>query len=246
MCFFMLVLSCGQESNYEEHKSFAETLEFAHKKDEFLSKDIIEFDLLLKFRGKERLNGTLALTTDSQKGVITEKNGDQLYYDGDQVFYKYRDSLDSEKIRFKAYTWSYFFLFPYKLSDPGVIWSDYENKLLNEKSYDVEKLSFEEGTGDSPDDWYITYADTATNLVYATAYIVTYTKSQTKAEEDPHAIVYEDYKEVDEVPLSHRWTFWEWRDGVLSNQIGEATLSNFKFLDKEERSFEVPNGYVEI
>lgn len=246
------LVSCNNQESQESGdaqespKTFAEKLEMAHSKEAFLKHDIIEFDLLLKFRGKERLNGRLTLTTDSQSGIIREKNGDEIYFNGDKVFYKDRDSLNTEKIRFKAFTWSYFFLFPYKLTDPGVNWSEYENKSLDDKNFKVEKMTFDPGTGDSPDDWYITYADPATDLVHAAAYIVTYTKSQDEAEEDPHAIVYEDYKQVDGIPLSHYWTFWGWNDGVLNKQLGEATLSNFKFLKANERSFEAPLSFKEI
>ena len=239
----ILIISCNSD---KAATTFTDHIETAHQKTSFLEKVIVEFDLLLKFNGQERLNGTFTLSTNSENGIIEEKNGDELYYLKDQVFYKDRDSLNLDKLRFKAYTWSYFFLFPYKLTDPGVNWEDYENKKLTDQDYLVKKMTFKKGTGDSPDDWYIVYADSVSHLIHASAYIVTYTKSQSEAEEDPHAIVYEDYKEIDGVPIAHKWTFWEWRDGQLNKQLGEAILSNFSFLNKEDRSFAIPDGFKEI
>lgn len=242
----LFLFSCGEATENTTPQTFTEKLESAHHKTDFLANDIIQFDMVLKFRGTERLNGTLILNTSSENGIIREKNGDEIIFKKDKVYYKDRDSLNAESVRFKAYTWPYFFLYPYKLTDPGTKWEDYSNKHLNDDLYLAEKLSFESGTGDSPDDWYVTYADTSTHLVYAAAYIVTFGASQDEAEEDPHAIVYENYKDVNGIPLSHSWTFWAWRDGQLTEQLGEAELSNFSFKTASEVSFDVPDGYAEI
>lgn len=246
LSFFLvgtLFVSCTTE---DASASFTDRVETAHAKSDFLEKDIIEFDLLLIFNGQERLNGTLTLSTDSRKGLIAEKNGDQLFFDGDQVFYKDRDSLQTDKLRFKAFTWPYFFLFPYKLTDDGTYWEDYSNKKLNEDTYEVEQLTFGDDIGDSPEDWYITYSDTTTHLIHAAAYIVTYSKSQEDAEEDPHAIVYKDYQEIDGIPIAHQWTFWGWRDGLLTEQLGEATISSVSFLNASERDLTTPKGFKKL
>jgi hypothetical protein len=46
----------------------------------------------------------------------------------------------------------------------------------------AKKLSFESGTGDAPDDWYVVYADKATNLIEK-LHIVT--KMSEEAEKKP-------------------------------------------------------------
>jgi hypothetical protein len=57
------------------------------------------------------------------------------------------------------------FPFPHKLSDPGTIWNEYDNKEKDATNYLTEKLTFKSGTGDAPDDWYVVYADKKTNLL---------------------------------------------------------------------------------
>lgn len=242
--FCVLATFCGADK--EEQESFASLVESAHHKESFIAKDVVVFDLILTFGGNERLNGQISLSTDSRMGKIVENNGDQLYYEDDRVFYKDRDSLDVEKVRFKAYTWSYFFLMPFKLTDPGTVWEDYSPKTLNDDTYKAEKLMFKSEVGDSPDDWYIVYADTNDYRMYAAAYIVTYSKSKEDAEVDPHAIVYENYTKIDGIPFAQKWTFWEWRDGVLTKQLGEAQLSNFQFKSASEVSFTAPDHFKEI
>ncbi|MEZ4883355.1 MAG: DUF6503 family protein [Chitinophagales bacterium] len=225
---------------------FVEKVEKAHNRYGFLSKTAIQFDILLMFGGKERMNGKMTLLTNSSKGLIELQNGDKMYYVNDKVYYS-PDIENEKRVRFNAYTWSYFFLFPFKLSDEGTVWSDYEPKTMNDKSYLVHKLTFKAGTGDAPDDWYVVYADEEKHLIDVAAYIVTANKTQAEAEEDPHAIIYKNYKEVSGVPIATNWEFWGWttKDG-LTEQLGEATLSNLKFVEVEDNLFEAPEGFKEI
>lgn len=215
-------------------------VENAHKLADFQGKSNISFDIELTFGGSKRLNGTITLSTDSRKGKIINEDKSEIIYSDNKVFTS-SPEMNQKSARFSAYTWPYFFLFPYKLSDDGTIWNSFENQSLNGTDYDTQKLTFESGTGDAPDDWYILYADTQTNLTRFAAYIVTAGgSSQEEAEEDPHAIEYLDYKLIDGIPISHEWKFWAWRteDG-LTDQLGFAKISNVKFLKVEDDFYSI-------
>lgn len=222
-------------------------IEEAHSKQDFLANDVVQFDIVLEFGGTERLNGTMTLATNSTAGRISHKNGKELYYNQDKVFAS-PETENTGGARFAAYTWSYFFLFPYKLSDPGTNWSEVSEVNLNGDIYNSQKLTFGEGIGDAPDDWYITYSDPETNLMEVAAYIVTAGGTAVEeAEEDPHAISYHDYKDVGGTALAHSWKFWEWRkDSGLTRQLGNAELNNFKFMDSEEADLSPPENFIII
>ncbi|MEO9533994.1 MAG: hypothetical protein ABJG68_03280 [Crocinitomicaceae bacterium] len=247
-----ILMSCGSgqptesiEEDSSEKLDYPSSIEKAHSKAEFLENESISFDFLLMFRGSVRIDGSMTLATNSSKGILF-KGDDKIMYDGGQVFYS-PSIEDSSKVRFDAYTWSYFFLFPYKLNDEGTVWKDYPKDSLNNELYEAQKLTFESGTGDAPDDWYITYAHPDSKLLHAAAYIVTYSKDKEKAEEDPHAIVYKDYKEVNGISIAHAWEFYGWRDSRgLTEQLGSATLSNFKFHKNGEVDYSVPQDFKEI
>lgn len=226
-------------------ETFSEKVETAHHKTDFLEHAAIQFDLQLFFGGTERLNGTLTLSTDSRQGLIATKDGKKIYYQYDKVFFA-PETTNVKGTRFSAYTWSYFFLLPYKLNDGGTVWSDYPDKTLNGEPYLTGKLSFTPGTGDAPDDWYIVYADTETLLTEVAAYIVTAGKSQAEAEEDPHAIQYLDYQKVDGIPIATQWKFWGWQaDQGLTDQLGEATISNISFVEPAADFFTPPADFIE-
>lgn len=230
--------------------SYVAQLEKAHNKADFVQKKVIQFDLMLSFGGRERFNGTITALTNSTQARLDGADGNRILYKDDVVYAPAALATEERKAgtRFGAYTWVYFFLFPYKLSDPGTNWADYPTDELNGTTYDAQKLTFEAGTGDDPNDWYITYARPDDHLIEVAAYIVTAGgTSQAEAEEDPHAVKYSDYKLVDGIPIAHQWSFWGWRtEAGLTDQLGEATISNVRFLEEAPALFEVPEGHQSL
>ena len=231
----------GDSSNDSAHESntvtFAKLVQSAHSKDSFLKKETIQFNLKLFFGGNERLNGKISLSTDGTMGKYEMLDGSELIFRHDSVFIS-ENYPKPESARFAAYTWSYFFLMPYKLDDPGTIWSAYEDTLLNGKTFKTAKLNFEAGTGDAPDDWYIVYADPNSMLMNTAAYIVTAGKSKDEAEKDPHAIQYSEYADIHGIPIAQRWDFYAWRaDSGLTDTLGYAILENIKFDSHDESKF---------
>lgn len=222
------------------------SIEKAHQKNAFLKNDIIQFDLFLKFGNKEMVNATFTFNTNSSKGIIENKDGSKIYIHNNKVFYS-PNYKNIKSIRFDAYTWSYFFLFPYKLSDAGTKWSEFGEGNSNNKTFNTQKLSFTPDTGDAPDDWYCVYSDKESNLINTAAYIVTYKKSIEKAESNPHAIKYDGYANINGIPIATKWSFWNWnKANGISSQIGEATISNIQFLSRKDVSFDIPENFIEI
>ena len=233
-------------NNSMEKSNSIEAIETAHKKEDFLKQKGIQFDIKLIFGGKERLTGRMTLLTNSSKGLIELKDSSMIYFDNQKVYSS--PALKNKKgIRFDAYTWSYFFLFPYKLSDPGTIWANTEEKQLNGETYNAHKLTFESNVGDAPDDWYLVYADPNSGIINYSAYIVTANKSVEKAEEDPHAIEYLNYSEIDGIPLAHEWKFWGWRaQEGLTKELGSGVISNIQFINDTELLKTVPKHLIEV
>jgi hypothetical protein len=239
--YTMLVFT-GCKSN-EKQETFTQKIEEAHQKEKFSAKQAIQYDFKLEFGGKERMDAQFTILTNSSQGLIEYKNGAKIIFDQDKV--SYSPNIPNEKgVRFDAFTWEYFFLFPYKLSDPGTKWTTYDNKESDQDKYLSQKLSFESGIGDAPDDWYVVYADKATNLIEKAAYIVTANGTKEEAEKNPHAIQYLEYKDVDGIAIATKWIFWEWKEGAgLSNNIGNATLTNIKFVSANDVTFKIDPSF---
>ena len=256
---FLLVISCKQNTSEKNIPvepdngigdgatpppvlSFSENIEEAHNKAAFMTRKAISFDILLKFGGNTRLDGKVSMTTNSSKVRLDKSDGTSIIYDGKEVYIT-PATAKAESARFDIFTWQYFFAMPFKLTDSGTVWERQGPQILDSLQYETARLSFEPNVGDSPDDWYIIYKDPETNRLKAAAYIVTFSKEREKAEEDPHAIVYSNYKTYENVALATNWSFHNWHEeNGLGDKLGEATLSNFKFFEPEEGYFEAPDN----
>lgn len=249
----LLIVSCKKEKAPAETKqlepkpierTFAQKIEATHMKASFLSKEAIQFDAYIEFGGKETFNANVTISTTSDIAKIIYKNGDEIYVNKENIFVS--PSLkDNPGVRFHAYTWNYFFLFPYKLSDNGTKWNDDFKTKETKNIFTTAKLSFEANIGDAPDDWYIVYANKKSNLLEHVAYIVTVNKSTEAAEADPHAIKYLDYTKINGIPFATNWEFYGWNiEQGLTDKIGVAKITNIKFLDDFRKNFSVPENFI--
>lgn len=216
-----------------------------HNIKEFYEKDVISFEIQLIFNGSERLNATIYSRTNSSKVKVEKAEGTVVLFDGEDVFIT-PDSAFYEGARFDALTWSYFALAPFKFADEGTEWGEANKMPLREETDQMQsiKLSFENGVGDAPDDWYQVYVNPETGLLEAMAYIVTFGDTpKEEAEKNPHAITYSDYQPVQGAILSGKWKFHNWsKEAGLGEQIGEATITNIQFIEETEDLFTLGTG----
>ncbi len=227
---------------------YARSIEGAHKKDNFSKHKAVSFNANIIFGGKQHLEGKVTMLTSSGKIRIDKKDQSKIIYNGEKVFLCPKNA--SEKgARFDIFTWTYFFGLPYKLNDPGTNLVPEDSRSLDGVDHNTARLTFENGTGDAPDDWYILYTDQKDNSLQAAAYIVTYGSGAdiSKAEADPHAIRYKDFKIIDGVPFATKWEFYGWTsEKGMTDKLGEATITDITFLDEEGTIFETPDNAKEI
>lgn len=224
-------------------EAFKENIASAHHKMEFLTHPAIAFDLDLNFNGKDRFDARITMLTNSAKIHMDKPNGSSLIFTGKNAYLSPKTAID-ENARFNMFTWPYFFALPYKLDDHGAKLEYSGKKQLEGEDRETYKLTFANGTGNTPDDWYIIYLNTD-RTIHAAAYIVTFGgKEQATAEKDPHCIVYGDYKKVQGVPIATSWKFYNWSEteGLLGETIGEGTLTNINFTDPGANLFTKPES----
>jgi len=214
-----------------DRSDFSSKVEDAHNIEAFKKHEALAFDIVVAFGGNEYINGRMTLSTDSRKGLIDLADGSQIYYT-DSLVYHSKNHKAPAGVRFHAYTWSYFFLLPYKLKDGGANLVAYSHNSLNGKAFNTQKLTFAPNIGDAPDDWYVLYANKENYLLEYAAYIVTAHASKAEAEKDPHAIQYSDFETIDGVPYAKDWSFWGWNENQgITNQLGIGSIRNIELTD---------------
>ena len=189
------------------------------------------------------MEGTFIIETGSKRRVKAfMADGTVLIFDGESAWVSPQSS-GVRRARFHLLTWPWFFTVPFKLIDPGSRLAALGQRKLQGKTYLAANQTFEKNTGDTPDDWYIHYRDPENNRLAATAYIVTYGKSIEAAEEEPHAILYDSFVNIDGVTFSTSWTFWLWSEenGIYGVPLFKAEVSNIEFVPLQPGLFEKPS-----
>ncbi len=265
LLFSVLLLSCNQNKETSNRNSihvepdsaidireispseaFAESIQKAHNKEDWDKENVVSFKINLKMGGVERLNAHIFSSTNSSRIRIDKNDGSSLYYDGSQVYQSPADA-PTESTRFDMFTWQYFFALPFKLRDEGTNWELLEEETVKGLTFNKARLTFDNNIGDAPDDWYVIYQEPKSKMLYAAAYIVTLNNEKEKAEEEPHAIIYHNYRLFNGIPLATRWTFHNWsRENGFGDQIGEAEISDIQFNTPKKGLFEVPENAKKI
>lgn len=225
---------------------FASALEKAHNLKTWRQKDVFQFDIKLQKGGKELFTATVTMETKGARSRMDIKNGPTLVFDGKKAWVASKTG-QFPGARFHLLTWTYFMAAPFKLQDPGSKLVPQSDQALLGKKYKTARLTFEDGVGDSPEDWYVVYKDPSKQQLAALAYIVTYGQSKEKASQAPHVLVYEEPVEVEGVSLTKRWRIYDWsaKKGAFGKALYDIALSKMRFVDAKTVSFKKPAGAKE-
>jgi hypothetical protein len=115
--------------------------------------------------------------------------------------------------RFLALLNYYFANLPWLTMDPGVNLNGLGTASLwdDPVEYITLRMTFDEGVGDTPDDYYVLHIDPKTKMLKATTYIVTYggvlPEGVTRSPE--HILVYDSWADVDGLKVPTHFTIYQ-------------------------------------
>ncbi len=141
------------------------------------------------------------------------------------------DTLKQPNPRFWATTGYYFESIPFILADPGLVYEALLPEELDGEMYDMVKVSYNAGIGDSPGDHYILYIDQETSIVHAIRYTVTFGRGRADVDAPLRETLfyYEDYTDVDGLKVARRFRGFNVLDGVVKDFKNEAWAGEFSF-----------------
>ncbi len=209
----------------------------------------VEYDLTWKSAKGERQDHQL-FNLQTRAGLITSHKY-TLGHDGSEVWIKPGlDALGGIPPRFYMNTPFYFFGMPFVFGDPGAKQDSLGTKKFQGADYEAVKITFAKGAGDTPDDYYVAYIDPKTAQLKIVYYVVTYPamrKGRAVEELEPHAIVFQDWQEVDGLLVPKDAPFYKWTgDAIEGEPLGRLTFSKVRFLKKapEAAKFRKPADAV--
>ena len=224
-------------------------IERAHAVGTYEKQEVVKADMVIDF-GQMYIEGTIWFTPSTSKIRMELNGGQTIVFDGETAWLSPRDAeTPGPPPRFHVLTWPYFVAAPYKLDDPGTRHESTGPHVVRNATKRLygTKITFDAGVGDTPEDWYIAFADSESGRLTALAYIVTYGTALEEASKTPSIILYDDFVDVDGVPFATTWTFHFWNPeyGIEGEPKGSAKISNIAFVDQPESAFVRPSGAIE-
>ncbi len=97
-------------------------------------------------------------------------------------------------------------------------------------TYDLVKVTFGEGVGDAPDDYYVIYLHPESHLVGAYRYVVSYPAYFPEGGHTPEKIMVLDGKQVvEEIVFPESYRTFMWKDEKAGEHVTNITLSDIHF-----------------
>jgi hypothetical protein len=152
--------------------------------------------------------------------------------------------------RFWATTPYYFVGIPWVLADPGTRHELLDDASLHGTTYNLVKVTYESGTGDSPDDYYVVYIHPETHTVDAIRYIVSYPGFFPEGGHSPEKLMtYEKRKVVQGLRIAHRYRAFPFdpTQDELGDPVTEVEIAKVRFGERwPGRRFTPPeNAHVD-
>lgn len=176
----------------------------------------------------------------------TQDRSNQFGWDSNDFWVKAKDSTTfGYDTRFWSLTPIYFVGQPFILDGTGVNLSKLEQVKYKDILYDRVKVTFDAGTGDAPDDYYILYMNATTHKLKVIRYIVSYPGYFEKGDHLPEKFMeLEGEQTISGVsfPQAYR-TYWLDDNEQPGEHITDIDLTEIKFLPELKSSFfDIPKG----
>ncbi len=161
---------------------------------------------------------------------------------GEQAWIHPGDAEAPVPPHFWALTPYYFVGIPFVLADPGTNHERLDPIEFEGTSYEQVKVTYDDGTGQTPDDYYIALIDPNSNRVRGVRYIVTDSELYPDGPSPEKLLTYEDYQTHGGVLLPSAHRSFEMNEGSIGEFIREADVSEVAFLEPDDGRFAIPEG----
>ncbi len=151
-------------------------------------------------------------------------------WDGTEAWTSPSDAEIPVNPRFWSMTPYYFVGIPFVFSDEGIHFELMGTSDFEGNTYYQVKVTYDQGIGDAPDDYYIVYIDTTSKYVGALRYIVSYEGFFPKGEHAPEKMmVFDGEQMVDGIRLPEKYRTYWWVDEEKGEYITDISLSDVAF-----------------
>ncbi len=161
-------------------------------------------------------------------------------WDGKEAWIVPADAEFTPPPAFWALTPYYFVGLPFVLADPGTNFEVLPDIRFEDKSYRQVKVTYDSGTGDSPDDYYIALIDPDTKQLRGVRYIVTSPLVAPNGPGPEKFLTHEGLTEFEGILLPTAHVTYEMNGDEIGQKMRTAEVTEIKFVDGAD--FTIPKG----
>lgn len=142
----------------------------------------------------------------------------------------------------------YFLGVPFVMADPGTRFERLADERLGDVVHRLVKVTYEPGTGDAPDDYYVLYIHPKTFRIGGLRYVVSYPAFFPKGGHTPEKLmVYSDYHKVGGLVIARRFDTYAWSADKKArvDKVTDVSASHVRFGQRyAANAFDPPAGSV--
>ncbi len=172
--------------------------------------------------------------------TVPAQPGVSFGWDGENSWINPADAQFGTPPAFWALTPYYFVGLPFVLADPGTNFEVLPDIDFEGKSYHQVKVTYDAGTGDSPDDYYIAAIDPDTKRLRGVRYVVTSPVLDRTGPGPEKFLTHEGLHDVDGVLLPTSHVTYAMNGDEVGEKMRTAEVSEIKFLGDEVIDFTPP------
>lgn len=206
-----------------------------------------EFDYQPLAQPERRMRTINSIDFWSARAHQVEVEGDAtLGWDGEEAWIQPNAEAFPSPARFWALTPYYFVAMPFVAADPGTRYEQLDDAELDGVMHHIVKLTYGDGVGDAPDDYYVLYLHPETKRLSALRYVVSYPGFFPDGGHSPEKIMrYSEYREVDGLSIAGRLdtSRWDVEAGEPGEVVTNVVVSNVSLGETwDEDFFAKPEG----
>jgi len=241
----LMLAAAGCQSQSTFHEAFSGAVERAHHAKTYHRGQAIAADVVYTWGGDYRFRGTMVYEIDSTRARLIDDRGRTIVHDGKAVFAAPADKATAEA-RMLALGMPYMTAVPFHLSDEDVLLTDGGKKPLFGVPMRTAELHQLDKQGELTPDHVLLYLNPNSYHLAALGNIITRPGQQKPLGAD--ALVYSDYVQVSGVSIASKWAFYRWEAGrgPYGGVLGQAKLTNIRFIAPAKGVFTPPADAVQI
>lgn len=227
--------------------TFAQRIGEAHGLDRWKRQDALAGDLHVEWADGQTLSLSFLLDIKGGRVRMLLADGAGLFWDGEDIWV-WPQTARPARPRQTALLWPLLITLPLRLNDPDAVLAVPQTRPLGELQCSTMGFSLRDHQGRMPDTAFIVYEDPESRRLCAVAFAMPGQWSPREGDDDPMAITFYGYENVEGVTFATQWRIFRWHGetGIYGRPIGAARVFNLEFVTPKKEKLAPPAGAVRV